>query len=192
MTPGHEATPASLLERLRDPAEKDAWARFVRLYSPLLFRWARGTGLQPQDAADLVQDVFATLVEKMPTFVYDKQKSFRAWLRVLTLNKWRDRVKGKVPVALDPAATPLAGLAAADPAEALAEAEYRGHVARRALRLMRSDFRHETWTACWMTAVEGRPAAEVAAELGLTVGAVYAANCRVLGRLRQELAGLLD
>jgi DNA-directed RNA polymerase specialized sigma24 family protein len=32
----------------------------------------------------------------------------------------------------------------------------------------------------------------VAAALGLTVGAVYAAKFRVLDRLRQELHGMLD
>jgi hypothetical protein len=67
MEPVPEATPVSLLERLRDPAEKDAWPRFVQLYTPLLFYRARGAGLQTSDAADLVRDVFVTLVQKMPT-----------------------------------------------------------------------------------------------------------------------------
>jgi RNA polymerase sigma-70 factor, ECF subfamily len=187
-----EATPVSLLDRLRNPAEKDAWPRFVLLYTPLLFHWARTAGLQSQDAADLVQDVFTTLVQKMPTFVYDRHKSFRAWLRTVTLNKWRDRAKARGAAALDPATPPLADAVVEDPAEILAEAEYRRHLARRALELMQADFRPETWRACWLTVAEGRPAAGVAAELGLTVSAVYSANCRVLGRLRQELAGLFD
>jgi RNA polymerase sigma-70 factor (ECF subfamily) len=187
-----EATPSSLLERLKDPGTVDAWPRFVQLYTPLLFEWARRAGLQAPDAADLVQDVFATLLRKMPTFTYDKQRSFRAWLRTVLLNKWRDRVRAPRPVVLDPTASPFAGAAADDGAEVLAEAEYRRHLARRAMELMRTDFRPETWRACWLTVAEGRPAAEVAAELGMTVGAVYAATCRVLGRLRQELGGLLD
>ena len=44
-------TPASLLERLRRPADPEAWARFVALYTPLLYRWARRAGLQEADAA---------------------------------------------------------------------------------------------------------------------------------------------
>jgi RNA polymerase sigma-70 factor (ECF subfamily) len=59
-------TPASLLERLRQPAEQEAWARFVELYTPVLFCWRRRLGLQPPDAADLVLDVFLLLVDKMP------------------------------------------------------------------------------------------------------------------------------
>jgi RNA polymerase sigma-70 factor (ECF subfamily) len=65
-------TPASLLERLRLPEERAAWSRLVQLYTPLLFYWARRAGLQDADAADVVQDVFAVLVQKLPTFAYDR------------------------------------------------------------------------------------------------------------------------
>jgi RNA polymerase sigma-70 factor, ECF subfamily len=187
-----EATPVTLLERLRDPAEQDAWARFVRMYTPLLFHWARAAGLQAQDAADLVQDVFVTLVQQMPSFRYDRHKSFRAWLRTVTHNKWRDRAKARKAAAFDPRKHPLAEIAVDDPTEFVAESEYRRFLTCRALRLMQADFRPETWRACWMTVGEGRPAHEVATALNITVSAVYSATCRVLGRLRQELAGLLD
>ena len=85
------STSSSLLERLRHPNADEAWDRFVRLYTPLLFHWARGVGLPRQDAADLVQDVLLLLVRKMPDFRYDRSRSFRAWLRTVTLNKWREQ-----------------------------------------------------------------------------------------------------
>src|SRR4051812_17750364 len=84
-------TSASLLERLRLPNEQEAWSRFVNLYSPLFFLWARHLGLQDSDAADLVQDVLTTLVQKLPCFEYDHGKGFRGYLRTIVLNKWRDR-----------------------------------------------------------------------------------------------------
>src|SRR5262245_60040259 len=86
-------TPASLLERLRRPDDREAWARFVELYTPLLYFWARRTGLQQADAADLVQEVLAVLFRKLLEFTYDKQRSFRNWLRTVTLNKWRETVR---------------------------------------------------------------------------------------------------
>jgi RNA polymerase sigma factor (sigma-70 family) len=82
-------TPASLLERLRSPFEPQAWEHFVSLYTPLIWSWARRVGLQEPDAADLVQDVFVTLLQVMPTFTYDRNQSFRRWLQTVTLNKWR-------------------------------------------------------------------------------------------------------
>jgi RNA polymerase sigma-70 factor (ECF subfamily) len=58
-------TPASLLERLRQPADQAAWSQFVRLYAPLLYHWAGRLGLREADAADLVQDVLLVLVRKL-------------------------------------------------------------------------------------------------------------------------------
>jgi len=80
-------TSVSLLERLRQPGDQEAWSRFVRRYSPHIYDWARRQGLSAEDAADLVQEVFALLVQKMPDFKYDPHKSFRAWLRTVTRNK---------------------------------------------------------------------------------------------------------
>jgi RNA polymerase sigma-70 factor (ECF subfamily) len=79
-----------------------------------------------------------------------------------------------------------------DGAEAYWEAEYRRHLVGRALDLMQAEFQPTTWMACWEHVVSGKPAAEVAAQLGISLGAVRAAKCRVLRRLRQELAGLHD
>ncbi len=61
-------TPISLLERLRGPCEPEAWMRFVALYTPIIYAWARRVGLQDQDSADLVQDALVTLIQAMPTF----------------------------------------------------------------------------------------------------------------------------
>ncbi len=88
----------------------------------------------------------------------------------------------------------MSPLSSADPTpdEAIWEAEYRQQVAHRALELMQTDFEPATWKACWEVVAAGRRVAEVAAELGMTPGAVSAAKFRVLARLREELAGLVD
>ena len=185
-------TPSSLLERLRQPFDPEAWAHFVALYTPLIYSWARGIGLQEPDADDLVQNVFVTLLQVLPTFSYDRQQSFRKWLRTVTVNRWRKdrkRLADRRCVSQEGQPEPAA---ADENLEACWEAEYREHVVAQALRLMHSDFEETTWKACWETAAAGRAAADVAAELGMTVGAVYAAKFRVLNRLRRELEGLLD
>jgi RNA polymerase sigma-70 factor (ECF subfamily) len=185
------STPGSLLQRLRQPGQSEAWARLVELYTPLLLHWARGLGLHHQDAADLVQEVFTVLVQKLPGFSYDHHKTFRGWLRTVAVNKWRDwRRRKKLP--LEPNAPPLVDLAAADGSEAFWEDEFRQHLVRRALKVMRDEFKPAAWKACWETVVAGRSAAEVARELGTTENAIYVAKYKVLRRLRQELQGLLD
>lgn len=186
-------TSASLLQQLRQPADEQvtvaAWDRFIKLYTPLLYYWAKRVGLQDTDAADLVQDVFAGLVQKLPEFSYDPGKGFRSWLRTVVLNKWRDRLRRP---ALPTAGSGLSEVPDPTGPDEFAEVEYRRYLVKRALELMQAEFSPTTWKACWEHVVAGRPAAEVAAELGIQVGTVYVAKARVLTRLREELAGLLD
>src|SRR5262245_51145400 len=91
-------TPATLLDRLRRPGDPDAWAQFVHLYTPLLYRWAQQLGLGPAEAGDLVQDVFVALLKALPDFQYDRTRSFRAWLCTLARNKFRDARRKHAPV----------------------------------------------------------------------------------------------
>jgi RNA polymerase sigma-70 factor (ECF subfamily) len=185
-------TPVSLLEKLRRPGDQAPWVRFVHLYYPLIYDWARRAGAGPEDAADLVQDVLTVLIRKMPEFDYDSSKTFRGWLRTVTLNAWR-RQRRRSP-RLPTEAIDLAEVDGADdpPDRAFEEDEYRRFLAFRALQVMKTDFQEATWRACWENVVEGRPADEVACELGITVNAVYLAKSRVLRRLHQELDGFLD
>jgi RNA polymerase sigma-70 factor (ECF subfamily) len=186
------STPVSLLERLRWPQDQEAWERFVHLYTPLLCHWARRLEMQGQDAADLVQDVFTVLVQKLPAFQYDPGKRFRGWLWAVTLNcrRARCRNKGVSVQAGDPAVMRQA--ITADAADAFAEEEYHQYLTRRALELMQAEFQATTWKAFWEIVVNERPAAEVAGELGLTENAVYLAKGRVMRSLRRELQGVFD
>ncbi len=188
-----DTTPGSLLARLRFSDSGDAWDRFVHLFTPLVYGIGRRAGLQPDDARDLVQEVFVLLSRKMRDFEYQPGRSFHAWLRTVTVNKLhelrrRDRWKNKqVDVyAIEQQMDGSQG------DELLEEAEYRQQLARRALQLMREEFSPTTWQACWEHVVSGRSAAEVGRELGISEGAVYVAKCRVLKRLRRELAELFE
>ncbi|HEV3262870.1 MAG TPA: sigma-70 family RNA polymerase sigma factor [Gemmataceae bacterium] len=189
-----DRTPASLLEQVRNPCDAEAWKRFVQLYTPLLYSWTRRLGMSSQDAADMVQDIFVVLVQTLPMFSYDPRKSFRAWLRTILLNKWRDKCQHEAVLAQHPGEAILAALASPASAEGsdLEEQEYQQHLVSRALEVMENQFQSTTWRACWETVVAGRPVEEVAGELGISVNAVYVAKSRVLRRLRQELEGLLD
>lgn len=183
-----DSTPVSLLDRLRQPGDALAWERFVRLYTPLLYHWLRHTGLQQADAADLVQDVLTVLVRKLPEFVHDRGRSFHGWLRTLVMNRWRDLRKRKVFV--DNVGGLADGVIDPDPLESFIEEEYRGQLALQALRIMRTDFQQDTFQVVWELVVDGQSAEVVAQKHNLTLGAVYAAKCRVLARLRRELDGL--
>lgn len=186
-------TSLTLLERLARGTDQAAWGRFVELYTPLLLAWCQRLGLSDSDSADLMQTVFVTLYEKLPQFRYDPNRSFRAWLKTVMLNAWRNQARKQragtpgAQGALDPDSIPDT-----DPRLQLDEAEYRAHLVRRALTLIQASFEPATARACWEFVVQGRPAQEVADELGLSVNAVYLAKSRVLRHLRHELQWLID
>lgn len=159
--------------------------RFVDLYTPLLLVWAGRLGLQHVDAADLVQDVLLQLHRKLPGFRYEPSQCFRAWLRAVFLNKHRERMRrrerGK---SLDPSEL--------DRLQSIASEEEDREdwkcLLHRGLELIRCEFNAVTWQAFWMYAIQEREVKEVASELQIAPGTVYAARSRVLARLRLELA----
>jgi RNA polymerase sigma-70 factor (ECF subfamily) len=185
-----ERTPLSLLERLRRPDDETAWAQFVHLYTPLLYGWALKTGLSDDAAADLVQDVFLTLVQQLPSFQYQPGGSFRAWLRTILLNRWRTGLRRRQPQTLRP--EQLDVLSASAESELPGEAEERCHLIRRALTLVERELEPVKWQAFRQYVLEGQAPAAVAAALGVNVNVVYLAKSRVFERLRQLLEGLVD
>lgn len=186
-----DSTSVSLLRRLNEPDHDAAWERFVELYAPLIFHWGRNHGLTGTDAADLVQDVLSILVSKLPEFQYDPKRRFRGWLRTITLNRANDVHRRNAVRKTDGSAT-LDNQTVTTDVDLFEEAEYRSFLVRRALELMQTEFPQHVWRACWELVAEGRDGESVAAELGMTRGAVYVAKSRVMRRLREEMQGLLE
>ena len=178
-----------LLERLRRGGSRADWDRFVDLYGPLLEHWARRLS-PPEESADLVQEVLILVMQKLGSFSGGGDRSFLAWLRAVMRNRWRDlgRRSAARPHANDSAA--IAAVGQENDIDELVETESRNLLIQRALQIMQSDFEPTTWRACWENVAADRPAADVAAELGISVDVVYAASYRVIRRLRTELAGM--
>lgn len=191
-------THASLLVRIRDPRDGAAWGLFAELYTPLIAGFARRRGLQPADADDLTQAVLAAVSGSIRGLEYDPAKgTFRSWLfRVVrrALARFHARAGHAVTGSGDSAVQAL--LDAHPDGDATAEAEWEQEYRRQRFRWaagrVEPNVAPANWQAFWRTAVGGEPAAAVAAELGMTVGAVYTAKCRVLDRIRAELDALGD
>lgn len=185
-----DSTDVSLLRRLCTREDRDAWDRFVGLYTPLVRRWASRLQVTGPDVDELTQEVLTALVRAIPEFRYDSGGRFRGWLWTITKNKRREMLRRRVPEGLCDA--DLDNLLVEDPVEAVDAREYQQYLVGRALTLMRAEFEATTWQAFLETAMNARSAADVAQSLGLTTDAVYAAKSRVLRRLRQELEGLIE
>jgi RNA polymerase sigma-70 factor (ECF subfamily) len=187
---------SSLLERVR-AQEPEAWRRLVRLYYPLVRGWCQRAGLQSEDAAGVAREVFWALAGNVDRFRRDGgQNSFRGWLWGITrrqlLAHRRRRPAEPTAAGGTEAQRRLAELSGPeDPSEADRPGE-NSALLRRALDLLRAGVEDRTWQAFWRAAVEGRAPADIAAELRMSVTSVYLARARLLRRLREEFADVLD
>ncbi|HJT78637.1 MAG TPA: sigma-70 family RNA polymerase sigma factor [Gemmataceae bacterium] len=195
-SPSPAATSRSLLDRARAD-DAAAWDRLVGLYAPLVLHWCRRWGLREEDAADVFQEVFQAVATHLAGFRKEAPgDTFRGWLRTITHNKVRDhfRRRGREPggVGGSEAQRRLAQIPAPPEEESADDERAEQGLFHRALELIRGEFEERTWQAFWRTAVEGGAAHDVAAELGMSPGAVRVAKSRVLQRLREELGDLQE
>lgn len=187
-------TRASLLVRVGNPADAEAWREFAAIYRPAAYRLARRRGLQDADAEDLAQRVLVAISERIADWSPASPRgSFRAWLSVVARNqivnaltrRRPDRAPGGSGVVEKLAERPAADSGLPD-----WEEEYRRSLFRLAADEVRPEFHETTWHAFWLTAVEGQSVAETAARLGKSEGVVYAGRSRVMRRLKERVREL--
>jgi RNA polymerase sigma-70 factor (ECF subfamily) len=189
-------TRETLLRRLPDAADAEAWDVFVEIYEPLLFRLARSRGMQPADAEDFVQEVFTAVTRNIERWVADADRGpFRAWLfRIasnLAINFLTRHKHGRLGTGDSQVARLLAEQPAASADSSLFLNEYRRELFRWAAERVREQVSQRQWLAFWRTSVEDRPIDDVARELGVSVGSVYIARCRITKRIRELIRELV-
>lgn len=190
-------TSATLLDRLKDARDSDAWNRLMELYTPLIRCWAERLNIRGADADDLVQDVLTVVVRRFPEFVHPQQPgAFRGWLRAIVANCARSLWRARQMHPTAPGGTDFGSYIARleDPTDDFARAwdrEHDLHVTRTLLDRIRADFEERTWQMFARFVLDGLSAEEVAEELGTSPNAVYIAKSRVLARLREEAGGLV-
>jgi RNA polymerase sigma-70 factor (ECF subfamily) len=188
------STSTSLVERIK-AQEPQAWQRLVDLYAPLVYGWCRVAGLRSEDAGDVVQEVFKSVVTGIDRFRGERRGSFRAWLHSITRNRvndyFRDRGDELAAEGGTRALEKFQQLAEIDdPTTPTGLPNVDGTVWRRAVMHIQAEFEGQTWKAFWRVVVDGQTPAAVAEELGLSRHSVYQAKSRILRRARQEMDGL--
>lgn len=186
--PNSPTTRASLLLRLRDPGDHEAWLEFVSLYQPVTYRVLRKTGLQDADALEVMQDLLLTVSRNIDRWQHGSEYgSFRGWLRRVTRNlviSWVRRQRRQpptLPAELD--ALLEQDCSTNTPETHEFDRELRRVLFQKASEQVRLEVRSQSWQAFWDVAVAGISVAETARKLGMTPGAVRVAKCRVLSRL---------
>ena len=189
-------TSPSLLLRLRDVNDAEAWREFVRLYTPLIFGHCTRHGLQEADAADVAQEVMRVAAQTMPHFEYNAQRGkFRGWLLQTTRHRLYKFYRRKNRAPQPASETTLERFLDQEPCadeQARWEEEYRQRLFNWAAEKARPEFQPATWDAFWLTAVETLSVKEVSRQVGISIGAVYIARSRVTARLRELIETATD
>lgn len=190
-------TRSSLIAQVRSPEDREAWNQFVVVYRPVIYRMARRRGMQDADAQDLVQAVLMRVAGAIQSWEKSSSESkFRHWLRRVARNAMATAF-ARHPKDAGVGGSEMLELLAEQPATA---ADIEQEIAKESMRekylraaaVVKSDVDSETWRAFELSVVHGQPCDEVADQLGKSVGAVYAARCRIMRRLREQVQRLRE
>ena len=188
------STHISLLVRLREPADQQAWLRFVSLYAPLIYQFALRRGLQPADADDVTQEVSLTVSRAIRRFDYDPGRGrFRDWLGTITLHAI-ERQRRKIACGQGRGGDEPAALRHEPDDKGHSEwvAEFSNHLFRHALDQIRTSFSAPVWRAFELVWLDNLSPAEAARRLEKKPQWIYKAKFQVLQRLRVEMQTLLS
>ena len=188
-------TRASLILRLADARDTQAWDEFTRIYQPVVYRLARARGLQHADAEELVQEAMLAVARAVHAWVPDRSRGrFRDWLRRIARNLTVNFVTRRKHQVWGSGDTDVQRLLEAEQdsgADAevsrMFEIEYRRELFRVAAARVQACVKESTWQAFWLSTIDDLPIGEVARRLGLSVGSVYIARSRVMARLTDEV-----
>ncbi len=192
-------TSSSLLQAARDN-DPAAWRRVVDTYSRRIYRWCRRAGLQPEDASDVVQEVFRAVARKLADFHHDQLgDSFRGWLYRITQNKVRDhqnRRSGRRETAWGGTDAHRRLMDVEDPPSDsdISDAKHTSsnHIDAEVLRQVQAEFSNRDWLVFWRVAVDGQTSAEAGKQFQMTSNAVRLVKMRVLRRFRELMGGASD
>ncbi|MCA9212164.1 MAG: sigma-70 family RNA polymerase sigma factor [Planctomycetales bacterium] len=188
-------TRASLLLRLRDASDDNAWNDFVELYTTLVFRFAKRKGLQDADAVNISQNVMFKVFKAIREFEYDPRKGgFRKWLFTVCRTQLIDYLRRETRHPQGNGASSFIKVLEDHPDQAdereIWANEHRLCVLEWGFRKVQAEVAESTWLAFEKTTVEGRPVRDVSKELSLSEGAVYTARSRVLAKLKATIASV--
>lgn len=191
-------TSLSLLQQMRQCPEKEAWERLHRLYEPLIRKWLLRYELQSNDADDVTQEVLLAISKDIEAFDHNgREGAFRAWMKGILVNRlrkfWHSRDRSPKASGGSDMNQRLAELD--DPASEITliwNQEHDQHVLEKLLAIAEPQFAPSTWAAFRKTTFDGLKPKAVAEELGISLNAVIIAKSRVLSKLRQEAAGLVE
>jgi len=197
LSPIDDKTSISLLDAVGSCSDQISWHRFIAVYEPMLHRWLRIRGFPEHLVLDVIGDVYLKLVHHMPSFVYNRHRSFRGWLRTVVENAAADSEKRafrRYETLVDFQSATVENTHSQrlhqqddrDLDEFVDEIDDRMRIASAVVKRVKKRVGRKTWQAFYLTEVEGNSCEDVALKLRMKPGSVYVYRFRVKNFLRAE------
>ena len=194
-------TSKSLLQRAKDDPKSDAWFVLSSIYDPLISGWIARVGVDESDVGDVSQEVLQTVAQELGKFEHNGRiGAFLNWLKKITINRCRrywDNKKKQVPTlnsqnsemgfkVLQELQDPKSD------ATTLWETEHDNYIFKKIVGLVQKEFEPEIFDVFYRNTINNEPPKSISEELDISVGQVYKMKFRVMQRLKEIAAGLID
>lgn len=196
-------TRQTLIQRLKDTENEDAWKEFYDFYKQSIIGWARYFGCSPAKADDVFQETMVCLLRKISSFEYDPKKRFHAYLKTIVKGRCYDLFRKEsryIAASGDNSENEQLNssldLLSSEKTESISLEDdniWLSSLVQQALRRVYNKVDQQTYKSFCMYVLEDYSVNEVSKRLGnLRVGTIYQQKSRMLQMLEKEFLMLLE
>ncbi len=191
------ATRVTLIERVKNQYDNDAWKEFAEIYRSYIYAVIRNLGMSEHDTEEVHQKVMVKLWKKLPELDTSQIRRFRSYLAVITKNEVKQFIRSRVRrqeremKALDHGESEYLDSIRLPEIEKVAEEEWKIHIANLAFKQIETDFSSKA-ISVFRLSVEGKSIEEIIEATGLSRGSVATLKARVKARFIMEINRLKE
>jgi RNA polymerase sigma-70 factor (ECF subfamily) len=182
-------TTTQILENLKYSSDNAGWSCFRDYFYPVIVRFAKRMGLNPDDAEDAAQETMIAFIKAYRTDKYQRQQGkLSHWVMGVARNVIRNHCRKQPKISPSAKSNSMVSMPQDIEDEQAVrhtwQTEWRNVLLQRCLIQARNEFDAKTFLAFELYALRGKPAAQVCEELNMSPNAVYIAKNRVLTKIR--------
>ena len=188
-------TRATLIERVKQRYDEDAWREFAEIYKGYLYSVIRNLRMSEHDTQEVHQKVMVKLWEKLPELDTSQIRRFRSYLAGVAKNevkqfiRSRERRLTREQHSLEANESDYLNSIRLPEIERIAEEEWKVHLTNLAFRKIEGDFSKKA-IEVFRLSIEGLDADTISERVGIGRPSVATLKARVKARFFMEIERL--
>ena len=190
-------TRVTLIERVKQRYDEDAWKEFAGIYRSYIYAVIRNLHLSEHDTQEVHQKVMVKLWEKLPELDTSQIRRFRSYLAGVAKNevkqfiRSRERRQERERNSIEDTDTLYLNSIRLPDIERIAEEEWRIHLTNLAFRRIEKDFSKKA-IEVFRLSIEGLDPEAIADQVGIGRASVATLKARVKARFFMEIERLKE